>query len=392
MNLSFCNSLPELFFENCKQKHDKQHLIYINKETSKQEFYNWQQTKEEVLSLSNILFDQKVQKGDRVMLVSENRPEWLISDISIMTNGAITVPNYTTYSAKDFEYVIQDCKPVGLIVSNENILNKIISAANNLGYAFNFIIHLDKLDKDYSGHNLISYAKDIKLNSKNASFFFNKEILHRKDPACIIYTSGTEGNPKGVILSHGGILSNCDSALDLLKDIKIKNHTFLTWLPLSHSYEHTAQFVQIAIQAKVFYAESLEKLLSNLKTASPTIMTAVPKINTMVGPLMRREKVRKIAVRRLRIDEDNVVETVQKRTREEDDDDIESEVTNVRQKKMKSELNNKLLEEDTSILSFLVDPEDHVQTIENFFDLSFLVKVQTPFKSIIFETRTNGIY
>jgi long-chain acyl-CoA synthetase len=277
MNLSFCNSLPELFFENCKQKHNKQHLIYINKETSKQEFYNWQQTKEEVLSLSNILFDQKVQKGDRVMLVSENRPEWLISDISIMTNGAITVPNYTTYSAKDFEYVIQDCKPVGLIVSNENILNKIISAANNLGYAFNFIIHLDKLDKDYSGHNLISYAKDIKLNSKTASFFFNKEILHRKDPACIIYTSGTEGNPKGVILSHGGILSNCDSALDLLKDIKIKNHTFLTWLPLSHSYEHTAQFVQIAIQAKVFYAESLEKLLSNLKTASPTIMTAVPR-------------------------------------------------------------------------------------------------------------------
>ncbi len=78
-------------------------------------------------------------------------------------------------------------------------------------------------------------------------------------------------------MSHGGILSNCDGALDLLEDIKTKKHTFLTWLPLSHSYEHTIQFVQIALGAKVFYAESLERLLLNIKEAKPTIMTAVPR-------------------------------------------------------------------------------------------------------------------
>ena len=277
MNLSLCNNLPELFFEKSKNNSTKQHLIFINKENNKKESYNWQQTEKEVLALSNILQEQKVQKGERVMLVSENRPEWLISDVAIMSNGGITVPNYTTYAIKDFEHIIQDSKPVGLVVSSQILLDKIISASNNLNYSFNFIIHLDKIDNNYSNKNLISYNSEVKLSPQKKHFFFDKENLIRKDPACIIYTSGTEGNPKGVILSHGGILSNCDGALDLLEDIKTKKHTFLTWLPLSHSYEHTIQFVQIALGAKVFYAESLERLLLNIKEAKPTIMTAVPR-------------------------------------------------------------------------------------------------------------------
>ena len=277
MNLSLCNNLPELFFKKSKNNSSKQHLIFINKENNKKESYSWQQTEKEVLALSNILQEQKVQKGERVMLVSENRPEWLISDIAIMSNGGITVPNYTTYTIKDFEHIIQDSKPVGLVVSSQILLDKIISASNNLNYSFNFIIHLDKIDNNYSNKNLISYNSEVKLSPQKKHFFFDKENLIRKDPACIIYTSGTEGNPKGVILSHGGILSNCDGALDLLEDIKTKKHTFLTWLPLSHSYEHTIQFVQIALGAKVFYAESLERLLLNIKEAKPTIMTAVPR-------------------------------------------------------------------------------------------------------------------
>ena len=97
-------------------------------------------------------------------------------------------------------------------------------------------------------------------------------------PACIIYTSGTSGNPKGVILSHGGILANCEGAYDLLLPlINKRDPIFLTWLPLSHSYEHTVQYVQILLGAQIFYAESLEKLLSNMAIAKPTIMTAVPR-------------------------------------------------------------------------------------------------------------------
>ena len=106
---------------------------------------------------------------------------------------------------------------------------------------------------------------------------FSELKIQRKDVACIIYTSGTQGNPKGVVLSHGGILNNCEGALGLLKEFISKNPKFLTWLPLSHSYEHTVQFVQIVVGAQVFYAESIEKLIKNMGNCSPEIMTAVPR-------------------------------------------------------------------------------------------------------------------
>ena len=95
--------------------------------------------------------------------------------------------------------------------------------------------------------------------------------------ACIIYTSGTQGNPKGVMLSHGGILNNCEGSNKLLKTFISKKPKFLTWLPLSHSYEHTVQFVQIVVGARVFYAESIDKLIKNMSDCSPEIMTAVPR-------------------------------------------------------------------------------------------------------------------
>ena len=277
MNISSYKSLPELFLEKSEENSHKIQLVRKNKETGNDFIYSWAKTKKEVFAFANFLSQQNIKKGDRVMLVSENRPEWLISDIAIMCHGLVTVPNYTTYSVKDFEHIINDCKPVGLIVSSKALLKKIIEAKNNLNYAFNFIIHLDPFEIDLSGEKLISYSSAAQTSSEENSFSFDRNILSRKDPACIIYTSGTEGNPKGVVLSHGGILSNCEGAVELLSDIKIKNHVFLTWLPLSHSYEHTIQFVQIALNAKVFYAESLEKLLINLKEAAPTIMTAVPR-------------------------------------------------------------------------------------------------------------------
>ena len=140
------------------------------------------------------------------------------------------------------------------------------------------VISIDEFDEKIEFFENIFFKTKWNIKNLTESIKFNNKDLKRNDLACIIYTSGTTGNPKGVMLSHGGILSNCEGAQEIL-DSLVKNEkpVFLTWLPLSHSYEHTVQYVQILLGAKIYYAESLEKLLPNMAIAQPTIMTAVPR-------------------------------------------------------------------------------------------------------------------
>ena len=214
---------------------------------------------------------KNLSKGDRCILLSENRPEWLISDIAIMNAGGVTVPLFTTYSEKDYEYIINDCNPKICIVSNNIQLKKIDKFITDKIKVLSIENINDQIDNIENIFERFSKEKTLDHLS------FNQNI-ERKDLACIIYTSGTTGNPKGVMLSHGGILSNCEGAQEILNSlVKDSEPVFLTWLPLSHSYEHAVQFVQITLGAKIYYAESLEKLLSNMSVAKPTIMTAVPR-------------------------------------------------------------------------------------------------------------------
>ncbi len=264
MKLSEINSLVELYFKKSEEIEGKKPFLKWlkpNKPT-----YNWEDITNRIFKLSNKI-KSLINDGDRCLILSENRPYWLVSDIAIMNAGGISVPIFTTYSENDYEYILNDCKPSLIIVSNQNQFKKIKYFINP---EVKKIISFEKIDTQSL---LIS---DI-LNEKDFQKKINKN-LKRSDPACIIYTSGTSGNPKGVILSHGGILANCEGAYDLLKPLVSKRDpVFLTWLPLSHSYEHAVQFIQILLGAKVFYAESLEKLLSNMSIAKPTIMTAVPR-------------------------------------------------------------------------------------------------------------------
>ena len=283
MKISNFKNLNEISYYQFQKFNKEEHLYFNNPNLKKLEIYTWSKTRSYSLKLAKYLNEKNVNKGDRVLIVSENRPEWLIVDLAILFNGAIAVPNYTTYTINDFAFTINDCKPVGLIVSNDQLLNTVLEACKKINYKFNFIIYLNQ-NKFEAAQNIINFS-DIKKNSIDEevvlSFFKdkNKDLL-RIDPACIIYTSGTQGTPKGVILSHGGILKNCEGALEFLDFIKNSRSTFLTWLPLSHSYEHTVQFVQLTLGAKIFYSESLDKLISNLKIAKPTIMTAVPRFYT----------------------------------------------------------------------------------------------------------------
>tara|TARA_E500000331_G_scaffold121247_1_gene118427 strand:- start:8244 stop:9941 length:1698 start_codon:yes stop_codon:yes gene_type:complete len=272
MNLSSKNNLLEVFFEQyAKQNKDDLFLKWLKFPSKK---FSWKETNLSICKLS-IEIKKNIKKGDRCLLISEDRPEWLISDLAIMLAGGITVPAYTTYTEKDYEFIIDDCQPSILVVSSNDLFKKIKYISLNKQF-INKIIIFDDVDKNKLEHKIIK-LKDI-LNSKENFFVETTKLkLNRKDIACIIYTSGTGGNPKGVMLSHGGILSNCEGAVEMLKPILSKRTNFLTWLPLSHSYEHTVQFVQISIGAKIYYAEGIDKLIKNMSESKPEIMTAVPR-------------------------------------------------------------------------------------------------------------------
>ncbi len=267
------NNLPELFYFQADKNKNNQHLLKLDSNNQVVSM-SWLETKNLTKKIHNFLANKYLGELERVLLVSENRPEWMASDIAIMSNKLICVPNYTTYTSRDFEHILNDSQPVGLIVSNKNLLQTILTASEKVKYNFKFILCFDYFENN-SISNLVFLNDLIDDNNDN-----NREKIKeikRKDPACIIYTSGTQGLPKGVILSHGGILSNCEGAYELLKTIKSPDLTFLTWLPLSHSYEHAVQFVQIILEAKVFYNKSIETLLPTVKIAQPHIMTAVPR-------------------------------------------------------------------------------------------------------------------
>ena len=277
MNLDNQNSLIELFFSQA-DKQDKKSIFLQWLNPNNKKTYTWEEVEQNIFKLSKVI-KENIQEGDRCLLVSENRPEWFISDLAIMLSGGITVPAYTTYTEEDYKYLIEDCEPALVIVSNNEMFKKLKKTIEEKIF-IKKVITLDRLDNVVDDLNKKENYLDFETIIKKDLFEEDKiknNNLKRTSPACIIYTSGTGGNPKGVILSHGGILNNIVGACEILKPIINTKPVFLTWLPLSHSYEHCVQFVQIAVGAKVFYAEKIEKLLENISEAKPTIMTAVPR-------------------------------------------------------------------------------------------------------------------
>ena len=293
MQIDKINNLLELFYEQY-QKQNKE-SIFLQSLKKPQKNYSWEDVYLNVNKLSEEI-SKHIKKGDRCLLISENRPEWMMSDLSIMLSEGVTVPAYTTYVERDYEYIIDDCTPTIIIISDKIQYEKIKNIIKKKKF-IKKVISFENIENTNEELNL--KIDDIfKKDNCNIKNFSNLKI-QRKDMACIIYTSGTQGNPKGVMLSHGGILNNCEGAYGLLKTFISKKPKFLTWLPLSHSYEHTVQFVQIVVGAKVFYAESIDKLIKNMSDCSPEIMTAVPrfyqnlyqKINTSFNKVTGLKKI-----------------------------------------------------------------------------------------------------
>ena len=264
-------TLPELFLEEAKKQLDKP--LLWNKKNNQYKSYSWKLVRERILLLSSKLIKLGIKKGDKVIIISENNPNWFITDFAIMLAGGVTVPAYTTYTKKDYEYLIKDSKAKIVFVSNKKLFLNFLPAIKNYKQIRN-IFSYEKINHDIN--KKIIFIEELwkeKIKKEDANIKIKED-----DPACIIYTSGTSGVPKGVILTHKAIRSNLIGSLDIFEKINFNNERYISFLPLSHSYEHTAgQFMPLLTSSEIFYAENMDKLFTNFKEVNPTYIAAVPR-------------------------------------------------------------------------------------------------------------------
>ena len=278
LNFDEFNSVVKIFEKQSSMLQDQPYLW--RKIDDKYSSLSWKEVRSSVEIFSTALKNLGILEGDRVVIVSENRPEWQIADLSIMAVGAISVPAYTTSTTNDYEYIIKHSGARCIIVSNHDLANKVLPAVLN-SHMCQTVIKINDDNKNYDVPITVLSWNSLINENNNSVLQLTESIKNHKrtDTACIIYTSGTGGNPKGVMLSHGAMLANCTGCKYLLEDIVsgLKEIRFLSWLPLSHSYEHTITFYMIGIGAQIYYAEGIEKLLVNMAEARPHFMTAAPR-------------------------------------------------------------------------------------------------------------------
>ncbi len=278
MDYSIWQSLPALFFQKAGELAEKD-FLWAKRDGAYQSM-TWREAETAVRDLSRGLRTLGLERGDRVLLLSENRPEWLIADVAVMAAGGITVPAYTTNTAADHAHILGNSGARGAIVSTRALAKRLLPAAMDSAEC-EWLVSIEDLDPGQRGPvELHAWAQVLERGAAMPDDV--ADIVgqaKRTDTACFIYTSGTGGAPKGVMLSHGAILCNCMGAYHLIEQIGLGNDVFLSFLPLSHAYEHTAgQFLPISMGAEIYYAASVEQLLTNLAEVRPTIMTAVPRL------------------------------------------------------------------------------------------------------------------
>ncbi|HET7696599.1 MAG TPA: long-chain fatty acid--CoA ligase [Vicinamibacterales bacterium] len=222
-----------------------------------------------------------IGRGDRVVIMSESRPEWLVADMAILTRGAVTVPVYSTLTAAQAKYIVEDAGARIAFVSTREQLEKLQRVRHELP-ALEAIVTFEPSDVPSPTVLPLEAVAERGHARLMGEWGVGREFRDRAkeirpgDLATIIYTSGTTGTPKGVMLSHANLLSNVIAGHTVVA--VDEQDVSLSFLPLSHSFERTVSYVYLAFGVTIVFAESLETVGRDLPIVRPTVMTAVPRV------------------------------------------------------------------------------------------------------------------
>lgn len=230
------------------------------------------------------LLDIGIKPGDRIITISNNRPEWNYLDIASSLSRIIPVPVYTTLSADDYHYIFSHCEASAICIGNEVILQRVLPVIETLDKKPRIIALMDKCNINHKDNSSIEYLmlKDLINNGKEKYNDYkpiidkNKEEIKPDDIFTIIYTSGTTGTPKGVMLSHKNILFNAIG--HAVKQIKDHNHKMLSFLPLCHIYERSMNYDYQYLGISTYYAESLATIADDLASCQADGFCGVPRV------------------------------------------------------------------------------------------------------------------
>ena len=275
------NTLPSLFFKNTSIYQNK--TLFGFKDGKSWKSISWNKSSEFVQNIALGLHEIGVKKSDKITLIAENSYKWCIVDLSIMSLGAITVPGYITSNEEEIFYLLSHSDSSFVFV-NSTLLPVILKILPKLK-KIKYVINIDDNSKDdlkqnpqlYNYNQLLEMGNKSNLHEKFLETFVNK--INQDDVVSLIYTSGTSSNPKAVMLTNKSTISNLLGAYELVKDIDIKEHRFLSIIPLSHAYEHTAGFLlPVYIGAEIYFNDNRDKIVNDLQSVRPTLMIAVPRL------------------------------------------------------------------------------------------------------------------
>jgi len=265
-------NLPALLFDHARRRPESpmlRHFVH-----GEWRSISWGEFAREAASCARFFRKLGIEPGARVVIVCENRPEQLMAEVALMAIGAVPVPTYTTNAIADHAHILRDSGAVMAIAGNRTLADRLRLASNDAASLSRLIVLEEPREDEIA---LAAAFLDTKAADDIAEMAAK---IPSTDLACLIYTSGTSGPARGVMLPHRSILSNIAGVADVIRALKLGDReVYLSFLPASHSFEHTVgQFLLPSVGVETVYATGIEFLADNMQVVRPTIMAVVPRI------------------------------------------------------------------------------------------------------------------